>query len=956
MLSAYIFFNDNLLNNNKMNNKLIALILTLMVVNLQLIAQKTGTLRGKIIDESTGETLIGVNVIKSGTSIGTSTDFDGNYSLTLPEGTHNISVSYISYDTKTFEDIEIIPGKVTILNASLGEATLDIAEVVVTARARQTTESALQVLQKKAPKVIDGISFEQISKLGDNNAAQALKRVTGVSVQDGKYVYVRGLSERYTKTTLNGAEIPGLDPEKNTVQMDIFPSNIIENILINKTFSPDMPGESTGGHVDIITKDFPEKFTFQFSTSVGYNPQTNLNNNFLSYNGSNTDIWGFDNGKRSIPTVAQEALNYMVENDLGGINPATGYSIDEMNKISDSFSKEMEPIKEKSLINHSHKLSLGNQTKIFGKSLGYNFALSYSRKYEYYDDGIYNSMQESDIPDPLKSTEDIKGTEKVMLSGLLNLNYKLSNNHKVGLRFLKNQSGTQAARYREGTFNYEGPDVLTQDRTLAYLERALNSYQLHGKHVLPNFNNTIIEWLSSYTGMTQDEPDMRFFENLIEKSTNQAYIKTNDVPTRYYREMDELNFFNKLDIEIPFKLSEKPGKVKFGGNYIYKERNLDEVKFDLRAGNRNIPPLGADYYLENNIISTTNPIGYSYEVDHNNDLINSYYANQSVIAAYIMADFYLLKKLRVVTGARIEKSDMFTENKIDKSNSSYDSGDIDEIDVLPSLNLTYALNDEMNVRMGLSRTLARPQFKEIGTNYYDLQTSIYTYGNNDLERSLITNIDLRYEYFFNRGEKFAISGFYKFFENPIESKLDPTANNIEAFFFNSDQASLYGTEIEIVKDLDFIPLLKDFSIGGNFSFIKSVVEIPEEELAAIRLVDPDKESTRPMMGQSPYIINAFLSYANEKHKLNANIGFNIAGEKLILITKGATPYIYEQPQPDLNFNIDKDFRKNITIGLSIDNILDSDYNAVHHFDSGDKSFLRYSVGRTFSLDIKYLIK
>src|SRR6056297_1587332 len=454
-------------------------------------AQK-GTLRGKIIDKGTGETLIGATIMVEGTTNGTISDFDGNYSLTLNPGTYKIRVSFVSYEKKLFEDINIKPGKVTILNVNLGKSETQIGEVVVTARARQRTENAMQIMQKKSARLMDGISFEKISKLGDSNAAQALKRVTGVSVEGGKYVYVRGLSDRYTKITLNESSIPGLDPEKNTVQMDIFPSNIIENILINKTFSPDMPGESTGGHVDIVTKDFPEKFTFQFSTSIGYNPQANLNNDFLSYNGSNTDIWGFDNGKRSIPTVAQEALNYMVENDLGGINPATGYSIDEMNKISDSFSKEMEPIKEKSLINHSHKLSLGNQTKIFGKSLGYNFALSYSRKYEYYDDGIYNSMQESDIPDPLKSTEDIKGTEKVMLSGLLNLNYKLSNNHKVGLRFLKNQSGTQAARYREGTFNYEGPDVLTQDRTLAYLERALNSYQLHGKHVLPNFNNTII--------------------------------------------------------------------------------------------------------------------------------------------------------------------------------------------------------------------------------------------------------------------------------------------------------------------------------------------------------------------------------------------------------------------------------------------------------------------------------
>ncbi len=345
-----------------MSRKIFLIIGIILIFSIRIFSQ-TGTLRGNVFDEKTGETLIGATIMLPGTTIGVSTDFDGNYSLTLPVGKHEIKISYISYETKKFSEITIKSGEITILNTSLGEATLDIEAVVVTAKATQKTESALQVLQKKAPQVMDGISAEQITKLGDNNAAQALKRVTGVSVQDGKYVFVRGLSERYTKVTFNGAEIPALDPERNTVQLDIFPSNIIESIIVNKTFTPDMPGESTGGQVDIITKDFPEKFTFQFSTSFSYNPQANLNEDFITYKGGNTDWLGIDDGTRNIPAVAQDALDRMVNENYNQINQVY-FTTQELNDISNSFSTEMEPIKKNSFLNNSDKISLGDQVQL----------------------------------------------------------------------------------------------------------------------------------------------------------------------------------------------------------------------------------------------------------------------------------------------------------------------------------------------------------------------------------------------------------------------------------------------------------------------------------------------------------------------------------------------------------------------------------------------------------------
>src|SRR6056297_2403338 len=470
--------------------KRIAIIAFLAVANLGVIAQ-TGTIRGKVIDATTGEALIGANVLLSGTTEGTITDFDGNYTFSeVPAGNQNITISYISYETQVYEDVEVIAGDVVILNANLNLDNQQIDEVVITARKREQTEAAVLVMKKKMPSVLDGISSQQISRMGDSNAAAALKRVTGVSVQGGKYVYVRGLSDRYTKITLNESSIPALDPEKNTVQMDIFPSNIIENIAINKTFTPDMPGESTGGHVDIITKDFPSKFTLKFSTSFGYNPQANLNNKFLTYPGGKTDWLGYDDGTRAIPDLAREALNRMVEEDLGIIDEIQFPN--SITEITKSFKPVMLPQEGYSFLDHGHKFSIGDQIKVFGKTLGYNAAISYSRDYNYYDDGINNMFEESITPSPWKTLDkDSEGEEKVTAAGLLNLNYKLSNNNKIGVRLMKNQSGSKLARLQDGYFNYES----TQNtiRNLAYLERGFNYYQLHGKHVIPSLNKSIIK-------------------------------------------------------------------------------------------------------------------------------------------------------------------------------------------------------------------------------------------------------------------------------------------------------------------------------------------------------------------------------------------------------------------------------------------------------------------------------
>lgn len=939
-------------------------------------AQK-GKLAGTIVDSKTGETLIGVNVVVKGTTTGTITDLDGKFILPLDPGIYDIKVSYISYQPKVLTGLEITSEEVNRVNVKMEEATVNLQEVVVTAKARRNTETALMTLQRKSAQLMDGISAEQMSDLGDSDAADALKRVTGVSVQEGKYVTVRGLGDRYSKITLNQAEIPGLDPNKNTVQMDLFPSNVIENIVVHKSFTPDLPASFTGGHVDIETKDFPEKFNLQFSASYSFNNQANFNDDFITYNGGDTDWLGLDDGSRDVPGVMQNAIDNEMDptgNTAPSIMNQVFFSRDQLNEYTSAFSSDVVPQTEPSFLNQSYEFGLGNQTKLFGNPLGFNIALSYDNDYSFFKNGNSAFYEAKMEPSRLAHyKQDSRSTHEAKLAGLLNFNYKFTNKHKLGVTFLRNQAGNQITRFRSGPFPYESQSHIADVNELGYLERNFSSYQLNGNHVISGLNDLKIDWLSSYTSSEQNEPDLRIFNTLEDttKTNSQPEIKTNNGPTRTYRYMDEVNFDNKLDFTLPVDILGNSAKIKFGGAYVYKERTLEQKTFELKPNDATKVENGFASYLEDKLIDpeTNGYNGYYYETDINDDLKQSYEGESYVAAGYAMIDLPMGEKWRVVTGLRVEKSQIDVRKMIFNYEGRDESGpELEETNFLPSVNLTYHAKENMNIRASASRTLARPVFQEVSSSqFYDYQEGIRKYGNPDLERSLITNLDLRWEYFYALGEMVSASVFYKNFDKPIALRYQPQTVNPEIIYFNSDKATAYGFEVEFRTKLDFISALKNFQVGGNFSMIHSVVDKPADEVETINEIRQnlgydELEETRPMFGQAPYLLNAFVKYANKEKKWNVNLGYNIAGEKLTVITKGYAPYIYEQPRNSLTFNVSKGLGDHFSIKAGVSNILDAPYEAVHHFDylnnanEGDYNYYSYKLGRTYKLSLKYSIR
>ncbi len=926
--------------------KINLIIILILLSNTFLFAQK-GTIRGKIFDGNTGEVIIGATIIVSGTEplIGAVSDFDGSFII---ENIHlsdvELKCSFISYETKIVKNIILNDNEISIIDINLSAVAEKIKDVVVSANIIRNTESSMHTLQRKSGSLLNGLSSQQISKLGDSDAASAIKRVSGVSVSDGKYIFIRGLSDRYSKITLNNAEIPGLDPNKNTVQMDIFPANIIDNIVVKKTFSPELPASFTGGYVNIATKSFPSKFTLQFSTSFGYNPNTNLRNDFISYKGSKTDLVGIDDGSRDIPEIAQNNVPFLYENN------------NLLDEISSSFNKTMETSNKSSFLNQSHSFSVGNQTKLFGKPLGFIFATSYSHDYKQYRDGIYskyslvNTQGNEGVMNPLIIQKENSGNEEVLMSALLGVSLKLSKGNKIGINILRNSSGLTASRFREG--NKIEDNIYMFENTLGFQERSLNTIQLTGSHVIKKIKGLQINWISSYTLSKQSEPDLRFFNYDYSGENYQISPNAYPVPTRFYRDMNETNIDNKLDFIKPVSIFGNKAEIKFGGAFTYKKRISNSQKFDLLsqqlAFNGNIDDYLSDKNIGQNADAT---YGIYYQNDILTDNYNSYFAEELISASYLMLDLPLKDKLRIIFGARYEYDYTYIENNVEPSHHKYVMAEHSyPTDILPAININYSVSKKMNIRLAYSRTIARPSFREIAPYaYYDFKEGWRVVGNPELKRTLINNADFRWEYFMPKGQNISVSLFHKYFTNPIELIDDPRANNPEFHYINIESSNLYGIEIEMRKRLEFIGLEK-LLIGSNFTLLKSEVEVVEDFGSETAVT-----TRRPMYGQAPWVLNSFVSYDNSDIKFSTNIGFNITGKKLAVVTKGETPNIYTQPSANLNFNIKKGFGKKVSLKFSISNILDSENKKTYNYNNEEYIFQAHKMGRTFSFGFNYLI-
>jgi outer membrane receptor protein involved in Fe transport len=928
-----------------------------------------GAVSGTCIDIQTAETMISLPVIVVGTDVVRTTDFDGKYSVPLPPGTYTLKFTYLGYQDKIVTDVIVKANEVTYLDVQMEQTVTEMQEIVVTAKAIERTENALLMLQRKSDKIQDGISSQEMSRMAVGNVASAMTKITGTSIQEGKYVVVRGLGDRYSISQLNGLPMPSIDPYRNSAQLDLIPTKLLDNIIATKSFTPDQPGTFTGGNIDIKTKSFPEARTFSISLSMGYNTQNSLQDDFLTYEGGDGDKWGYGMSSRKRPEILSDSLVKTYLNKNAELKARFGDSLaaSVVDQVVDQMSFQFQPQEKKSSIDYGLSLSYGNSFAVGKKSsLGLIVGGSYKKEYEHRPQSLQASWFVFDIKsESLMNSGNYRRTESQenpVVNGFGGLAFKFNDYHNIDFKAMYNHNSTKGATYIIGE---DGNNILAPSfkvgRSLSWQEREMNNYQLSGDHHFPTLGNLEIEWRGSIVTASREEPNLRFFASQIDTAQGTEGIPLANVndPFYFWRTLEDDIKVGAVDITLPILNNKNDGsKIKIGGMASMKDRNFDEYRYIVATGPSATKFTGSfdEFFAPGNlglIRTETQPNGTKRYVIGNyiNEATrfeNSYAGNEDVAAAYAMLTISPLRNLKFIGGARLETTDIFVQSKIvqiiGEEPDSTNTGSISITNVLPSLNLIYALNDNMNLRGSYTQTLARPNLREIAPfASFDPLIDEFFIGNPELTTTDIQNYDLRWEWFPSPGEMFAISGFYKYFDNPITLQYR-NSSNPEFQFANVENGEIGGVELEFRKSLGFIgSAMEHFKLSANVAIIESSMDVVEQSG-----LEPE---SRPFEGQSPVLANVILGYVHPEKEWDIQLAYNFTGERLSIIGL-VSPDIYERDISMLDLIISKKFGP-VSLKLAANNILDPDYTTSSQYKGAEYLTRSYKKGASFNFSIAY---
>lgn len=903
-------------------------------------AQTTGKLTGKINDAKTGEALIGASVLVEGISKGAASNVNGLYNINdLPAGTYSVLVRYVGYQNKQISDVQIKAGQPTSLDIILTEAaTQQLAAVTVRATFRQESANSLYAQQKNSARVTDGISAEAIRRSPDRNTADVLKRVSGVTVQDNRYVVVRGLSDRYNNATLDGAALPSTEPNRKAFSFDIVPAGLVDNIVISKTATPDLAGDFAGGSVQVTTKDIPDKNYTTISIGEGYNTASTFKD-FKSGKRNATDYLGFDNGDRKLPS------NFPSYNSIvNGLTP-------EQNRAGLLMLPQNWNIyNNKALPTQNYQLTLG-RVKDFektGNRLGATVSLTYRNSQNY-------------LKDVKRDFYDIDYTDQAYrfttnLGALANFAYTYGKN-KITFKNTYNRLYEDQFLSRAGTNQGSGQEI----KYFAFdlLQKSILKSNVEGTHAIGNKSAKLV-WNASYSNIVNDQPDQRKINYGRNLGTSGQFLSNNTTlgkdNTRLYSKLNEDGINGSVSYSMPVNMFKSSGTLKAGLNSYYRKRDFDirYLGFELQDGTdealRSRPlntifaadAINANKYLLKELIGFAN--------------IESYRAKSFTNSGYVMLDNKLSENLRIVWGARVEQFNLDLKSK-DGSNPAK----LDNVDVLPSVNLTYSLTPKSNLRASYYRTLARPEFRELAAfQYYDYEQVATLQGNPNLVRTLIDNADLRYEFYPSAGQIISISAFYKYFQNPIETYNNDSGSNRQILYRNSPKATVFGAELEIRKTLNFIVdnnFMKNTTAYTNVTVLKSDVTNPTDLGLALNFTN------RPMVGQAPYVVNAGLMHSFLDNKINFNALYNVVGRRLAVVAGPSFKYnVYDAPRNVIDLQLGVKVLKNKgEIKINANDILNQYYTQYfevngtkkYEVNSADETVYRYRMGSNYGIQFNY---
>lgn len=901
-------------------------------------------IKGTITDKKYGEPLTGAAVLVEGTTIGTTADIDGNFEIRISPGTYKLIVSYVSYTTLKLTDIVVKKGESTVLNIVMEEASLELESVQVVAQAKTDTDLSLLRNVKASLQVVSGISSQQIGRTLDRDASEVVKRVPGVTIQDNRFIIVRGLNQRYNNVWLNNAATPSSETDVKAFSFDAIPSNMIDNLMIYKTGAAENSAESTGGFIKITTKNIPDEDFITLEYGIGYNEVTTFRDaSFLPMHAS--DLLGAGNISRNIPSGFAENLNKLSisQRDAEALRLSTRWVAQPSmalpnQKLSFSFGK---------------KWNLDAGAKI-GTITSVNYSNSYSTRdnmqnymYERYDADnetpVYLYQYNADI-----YTRDFK-------TGILhNWAYQNTTGTRIEFKNLFNQIGIDKTANTSGWNNYRMSNFRYYSNQ--YSSRTTYSGQLSGDHKIKNKDDNKIDWNVGFSYANRLEPDR---QNRSEKEVSSGVYQyvIPDVPSinelgRLYMKNHEYVTIAAMNWEKKLKLSGIEPTLKAGTYNEYKTRNFKErsITYKNAYGNLSTDEINA---LDFESLFTEPYLGTGkvLSIDEQTNVANNYKAQNHLSALYASLTIPA-GKFNINGGVRAEFNRLMLQGYYNASSPV--NVDNPKLNIFPSVNTSYNINEKNLLRIAYSRSINRPEFREIAPlTYYDFTEKNSIVGNPSLREASIQNVDLRYEFYPTPTETFTVAAFYKDFTDPIEM-VSIGAGSLYSFD-NALGATNYGLEVELKKSLRFIGL-EHFSINLNASLIRSLV----------RFEDQQAEKDRPLQGQSPYVINTGIYYQNEDLGLSSTLMYNVMGKRILVaaqINQGVVevPDIYEMPRHVADLTINKKLSKSLELKFGIKDILSQDHvtqqNYDYQKDGATKQVTltnkRYNTGRTWSLGLTW---
>lgn len=915
-----------------------ALLFCLCASALRAQQPNTGRIVGRVVDATTGAAIVDAGLQIGGTAIGTTSGVDGRFVIrAVPPGIVILQVRRLGYAAKTVTGLTVEANRTLEQDVSLTAASVQLTAQMVTASVERGTVNDALDAQRTAVGVVNSITAEQISRSPDGDAAQAVKRVSGVTVQDGKYVFVRGLGERYTVASLNGARVPSPEPEKRIVPLDMFPAGLLQNITTSKTFTPDQQGDFSGALVDIRTKEFPATRTGVLQLGSGY-ASSATGTSVLSATSAGGERFAMVNHARDLPPIIRNLGNFQ------GVNLQQS----EVNTLVGAFRDAWTPRTSTGSPFGNVQASVGgNDPLLFGHRVGYLLSGSFASSTDVKDDQIRALADRGTTKGQTVEIDRFAGTTAsngVLWGGLANLGTMIGSSSRLSFNGLLNRSADNDARVESGAFTADA--IRVKITRMQYVERGVYSGQLGGDHEVSPSQS--VSWSATASGVRRYEPDRSEFVQVYERDTPSGpevlrwLTGGSGGAVRTFSDLNENSHEYNAKYRADIGPASSPVTLKVGG--LYRTTGRDAQSLSYAIAGKSVPnsvrELAPEQIFDGRFatpaanVFTLGPLSQG----------GSYVAKDRLEAGFVMAELPIGTRFRVIGGTRYESDNL----RIDAASTlgSPVTTTKQWNDLLPSLALNIKLSDAQQVRVSASRTLARPEYRELSPIISrDVINGENLQGDENLQRTRVTNADLRWEAYPATGEIVSVALFAKRFSLPIERVFGSGSGGTSfVFYTNAESADNYGVELELRRGLGvFASPLEPLTFFSNVTVMKSQIHLFPNTLAAATNL------SRPMVGQAPYVANAGLTYASRGGASTATILFNRVGERITAAGGSPLPDVIEQPRNVLDLSVRHAITSGVTIRGDFKNILDAPYEVLQ----GTVTREFYRTGRTLHFGLLF---